>query len=237
MELWWLILIAVGVVLLLSALLAVGNFASDKFFDAYEKMFSVPANVEKTVLEFINEQNFEQFGGKLKVARTKKIAGDAYGSKNKVLILTDATLSSNSVGAFAVVAHELGHAQQDFTSKKFKTMKVFNTLGWIAGKLFLPSVIAFLVLLFFENLFVYSMIFAGVAGGIFLFAVFMKLMTIRLEKDASSRAIKMLDHFVPDNEMKEIKKFLKTARLTYWSDLVRLLFGWSGLVRKTKMFK
>lgn len=237
MEIWWLVLIAVSVVILLSALLAVGNFASEKFMDAYEKMFQVPANVEKTVLELITEQNYNEFGGKLKVVRTQRVAGDAYSSKNKALILTDATLSSNSVGAFAVVAHELGHAQQDFTSKKFKTMKVLNTLGWIAGKLFLPSVIAFLVLLFFENLFVYSMLLAGVGGGIFLFAVFMKLMTIRLEKDASSRAIKMLDHFVPDNQMKEIKKFLKTARLTYWSDLVRLLFGWSGLVRKTKMFR
>ena len=46
----------------------------------------------------------------------------------------------------------------------------------------------------------------------------------------------MLDEFVPDAQMKDVKKILNAARLTYWSDLVRLLFGWSGLVRKTKLF-
>ncbi len=236
MELWWIILIIVVVVCLLSAMLAVGNFAGDKFMDIYEKMFSTPSMTQMTMLEFINEQNFEQFNGKLKVARTKKMVGDAYSAKHKTLILTDKTLNSNSIGAFAIVAHEMGHAQQDFTSGKLKTIKVLHVLGWIFGKLFLPALIAALVLLFFPQYMLYAIITGSAAGAIFLFAVFLKLMTIRLEKDASSRAIKMLDVFIADSEMKEIKKFLKAARLTYWSDLMRLLFGWSGLVKKTRMF-
>ena len=236
MEIWWIILIIVAVVGVLSAMLAVGNFAGDKFMDIYEKMFNSQSMAEKTILEFINEQNFEQFNGKLKVARTKKLVGDAYSAKHKTLILTDKTLTSNTMGAFAIVAHEMGHAQQDFTSGKLKTIKALHVLGWIFGKLFLPAVIAALVLLFFPQYSLYAIITGCVAGAIFLFAVFLKLMTIRLEKDASSRAIKMLDEFVPSSEMKEIKKFLKAARLTYWSDLMRLLFGWSGLVKKTKMF-
>lgn len=152
------------------------------------------------------------------------------------MILTDKTLGSTSVGAFAVAAHELGHALQDKESKKVKALNTMRTIGWIVGKLFLPLILAFIVLIFFQNLQTYAFIIGGVAAGIFLFAVIIKLFIISIEKDASSRAIKMLDEFVPDAQMKDVKKILNAARLTYWSDLVRLLFGWSGLVRKTKLF-
>lgn len=237
MEFWWIILIVVAVVGLLSAILAVGNFSTDKFMEIYEKMFEMPAQAHKTIIEYINEQNYSRFDGKLKVARTKKLVGDGYNHKNKVLILTDKTLASSSAGAFAIVAHELGHAEQDFTSNKFVVMKVLHAIGWVVGKLFLPAVVAFIVLLFFPDLLTYAIIVASVVAAIFVFAVVIKLVTISLEKDASKRAIKNLNEFLPDNVMKDVKKFLNSARLTYWSDLVRLLFGWSGLVRKTKMFK
>lgn len=236
MELWIIIVIVVAVVAAISALLAVGNYAGDKFADAYEKAFSISAGAHVSVLEFVTEQNYAHFDGKLKISRTKKVFGDAYASKNKTLILTDKTLGSTSVGAFAVAAHELGHALQDKESKKVKALNTMRTIGWIVGKLFLPLILAFVVLIFFQNLQTYALIIGGVAAGIFLFAVIIKLFIISIEKDASSRAIKMLDEFVPDAQMKDVKKILNAARLTYWSDLVRLLFGWSGLVRKTKLF-
>ena len=237
MEIWWIVLIVVAIVALVSIVLAVGNFASEKFVAEYEKLFQMPAQAHKTVLEFITEQNYQKHEGKLKIARTQKPIGDAYNHKHKALVLTDKTLSSNSAGAFAIVAHELGHAEQDLTSKKFMMMKVLRATGWVVGKLFLPAVIACIVLLFFENLLTYAIVVGGVAAAIFIFAAVIKLITISIEKDASKRAISMLNEFLPDNVMKSVKKFLKSAKLTYWSDLVRLLFGWSGLVRKTKMFK
>lgn len=237
MEIWWIILIAVIIIALLSIILAVGNFAGEKFNDMYKKMFSMQANVPKTVLEVINEQNFECFSGKLKLARTKRKANDSYNSKHKMLVLSDETLASNSVGAFTIVAHELGHALQDLEGKKLKAMNVLHAIGWIVGKFFLPAVIATIVLIFFENLTTYAIITGAVAAAIFVFAVIIKLITISIEKDASKRALQILDEFMPDDQLKEAKKFLSSARLTYWSDLVRLLFGWSGLVKRTKMFK
>ena len=224
MEIWVIVLIVVAVEAFLSAILAIGNFSYDRFLAMYNKMFQTPAQAHKTIIEYINEQNYSHFDGKLKVARTKKIAGDGYSHKNKVLILTDKTLSSNSAGAFAIVAHELGHAEQDFASKKFVLLGVFHKIGWVLGKLFLPAIIAAIVC-------------GSVAAAIFVFAVVVKCVTISLEKDASKRAIKNLNKFLPNSVMKDVKKFLNSARLTYWSDLVRLLFGWSGLVRKTKMIK
>ena len=237
MEIWVIILIVVAVVAFLSAILAIGNFSYDRFLAMYNKMFQTPAQAHKTIIEYINEQNYSHFDGKLKIARTKKIAGDGYSHKNKVLILTDKTLASNSAGAFAIVAHELGHAEQDFASKKFVVLGAFHKIGWVLGKLFLPAIIAAVVLLFFPQYLVWAIVCGSVAAAIFVFAVVVKCVTISLEKDASKRAIKNLNKFLPNSVMKDVKKFLNSARLTYWSDLVRLLFGWSGLVRKTKMFK
>lgn len=236
MELWMIVVILIAVIALISALLAVGNYAGDKFAGVYEKALSISANAHVSVLEFITEQNYARFDGKLKIARTQKNVGDAYSAKNKILIFTDKTLGSNSVAAFSVAAHELGHALQDKESGKFKALSAMRAFGWIFGKLFLPAVIAFIVLMFFPQYQIYAYIVGGVAAGIFLFAAILKLFIISLEKDASARAIKMLDEFVPNDKMKEVKKLLKAARLTYWSDFVRLLFGWTGLVRKTKMF-
>ncbi len=230
------IVIVVAVIVVFSLLLWFANSSYDRFKELYDTMMVTPANVHKSIIEFINEQNFEKFDGKLKVARTKKEVGDAYSAKHKVLILTDQTLHADSIGAFSIVAHELGHAEQDFTSKVFKRRKILHGFGVVLGKLFVPAIIAALVLLFFEDLRIYSFILVGVAGGIFLFALLSKLLTVRLEKDASRRAIKTLNEFIPENEMKEVKRFLKSARMTYWSDFVRLLLSWSGLVRKTKMF-
>ncbi len=237
MDTIWIIVIAVvAAVILLSIMLAIANNSGDRFMEMYDKMMHITANSHKSVMEFINEQNFAFFGGKLKVARTDKKVGDAYSAKYKTLVLTDQTLNADSIGSFSIIAHELGHAQQDFTSGRVKRMNVLHKIGSIVGKLFVPALLAAVVLLFIENLRVYAYVCAGVAGAIFLFAVLVKFLTVRLEKDASKRAIVMLDEFMPANEMKDVKKFLKSARMTYWSDLMRLLFGWTGLVKKTKMF-
>lgn len=229
-------MIAVLVFVLLSIILATANTAGDKFLELYDKMMNMPTSSGMTVIEFINKINFELFGGKLKVARTDKEIGDAYSSKQKTLIFTNETLTSDSVGSFSIVAHELGHAEQDFTSKKVKTRIILNRIGLIVGKLFLPAVITFIVLLFFDDYRIYGYVMAGVAVAIFLFAVLMKILTYSIEKDASRRAVKMLKDVLPADELKSAKKFLKSAKRTYWSEIVRLFFGWTGLIRKVKMF-
>ncbi len=236
MDIWWIILILIIVTAVLSAMLAVANYAHEKFADVYQKMFSLPSQAHMSVLEMINEQNFSNFNGKLRVAKTDKYMGDAYNLKSKTLILTNKTISSDSIGAFTIVAHELGHAQQDFSNNKLKVLKIFQFFGFLLGKLFLPAIICSLILLFFPDLVFYSILSASIAVAIFIFAIVIKMFNIYFEKDASKRAVAILNNFIPDNILKEAKSFLKSARLTYWSDLIKLLLGWSGLVKKTKLF-
>ena len=79
----------------------------------------------------------------------------------------------------------------------------------------------------------------GLACGgalIFLIALFVKLKTISIEKEASKFALIYLADYLNDNEVEECGKFLKDARMTYWADFLRTLFFWTFLTKKSKFF-
>lgn len=237
MEFWWIIVIILCVIIVVSALLATANYAVEKFLAVHEEMSKLQANGHKSILEFIAEVNHEQLGGKLKIAKTDKFVGDGYSSKSKTLILTDETLKNDTIASFAITAHELGHALQDAQGNLLKHKIRLKKAGWFFGKLFVPCLIVCVVLLFFPQYLTLAITFGGISAGIFLLAVILKSLTLYIEKDASKKAIVLLDEFLPKSDMKLVKKYLKSAKLTYLSDLLKLFFSWSGLTRKTKMFK
>ena len=76
----------------------------------------------------------------------------------------------------------------------------------------------------------------GVAGGIFILALVIKLMTIAIEKDASKKALGFLEMILGDEELRTAKSFLKDAGLTYWADFLRIILGWTGISKKSKLF-
>lgn len=237
MEFWWIIVIVLAVIIIVSALLAIANYAVEKFVAVHEEMSKIQANGHKSILEFIAEVNHEQLGGKLKIAKTNKNIGDGYSSKSKTLVLSEETLKNDTISSFAITAHELGHALQDEQSNLLKHKIRLKKTGWVFGKLFLPCLLVCVVLLFFPQYVTLAIVFGGVSAGIFLLAVILKSLTLYIEKDASKRAMILLDEFLPKSDMKLVKKYLKSARLTYLSDLLKLFFSWSGLTGKTKMFR
>ena len=60
--------------------------------------------------------------------------------------------------------------------------------------------------------------------------------SLAIEKDASKKALKFLDEFLSEDEVKKCKAFLNDARLTYWADFLRACLGWTAMSRKTKLF-
>ena len=119
--------------------------------------------------------------------RIERIAGDLtdhYSPKELVLRLSDTTINSNSIAAIGVAAHECGHAIQH--AKKYVPLTVRNTIvpvGNIGSKLSWPMIL--IGLLF------------GVTGfldlGIvfFSFSLLFQLITLPVEFNASSRALKI----------------------------------------------
>lgn len=160
---------------------------------------------------------------------------DHYDPRNKVLSLSDSTYGSASVAAVGVAAHECGHAIQHQTSYAPLTIRsaivpVANfgsTIAWpliVIGLFFNSSTGTFLIDL-----------------GIICFslAVLFQLVTLPVEFNASSRAVKILEStgILGQEELRGTRKVLGAAALTYVAgaasailQLLRLviLFGGRG---------
>lgn len=138
---------------------------------------------------------------------------DNYNPAQKTLNLSDAVYGSTSVAAVGVAAHECGHAiqhQVDYFPLNFRSALVpvanfGSTLSWpiiIIGLLFNGSMSA-------------SIINFGIL--LFSFAVLFQLVTLPVEFNASSRALKVLEMegILSTEELRSTKKVLGSAALTY----------------------
>jgi Zn-dependent membrane protease YugP len=143
---------------------------------------------------------------------------DNYDPRTKTLNLSTAVAMGNSVAAEAVVAHEIGHAQQDHQG--FFAMRLRSGLvpaanfGSQAGLLI---VIAGLVLSAFTGS---GIGFYVAILGLLLFAavVLFQLVTTPVELDASRRALRLLaENGVMVREEREgARRMLRAAAFTYW---------------------
>ena len=127
--------------------------------------------------------------------RVDRIAGnltDHYDPRNKVLRLSDATYNATSVAAIGVAAHECGHALQH--AKGYAPLSIRSSLVPVASMMLL-------------NL--------GILA--FSLAVLFQIVTLPVEFNASSRALKLLGNtgMLYESEVKDVRKVLTAAALTY----------------------
>ncbi|MBP3344959.1 MAG: zinc metallopeptidase [Clostridia bacterium] len=231
----WIILGVVAFGVLLCFLLAIANHSGERFLERYEEVDKIEVRNDIAPIEFVAQINEKHFNKKLKVIEISDMAADAYSKGN--LFLSWKTLKNNSIASFTIMAHELGHALQDKEGNKLKKLNFLRRLGRVLGLLLVPSFLAGgILLLFGEKFFYWGVALLGVGGFIFLLALFIKLRTISIEKDASKKAIILLQDYLNEKELKESKKFLNDAKLTYWADFLRIFLWWSGMSRKTKLF-
>lgn len=156
----------------------------------------------------------------------KRISGsltDNYNSTDKTLNLSDSTYSSTSIAAVGVAAHETGHAIQD--KAKYAPLGLRHSLYPVAniGSRFGPT-LAILGILFGASANVSNSSFAAIASiitkvGIILYiaAVLFYVVTLPVEFNASSRALKILKETgtLDSEELSGVKKVLWAAAMTY----------------------
>ncbi|MGM8286260.1 zinc metallopeptidase [Clostridium perfringens] len=135
---------------------------------------------------------------------------DHYDPRAKVLRLSSDVYGSTSVASIGVAAHEVGHAIQDkesysalvFRNAIVPVVNFSSSLSWI--------------LFFIGILLSYSTL---VTIGIILFSVVVlfQLVTLPVEFNASSRALKLLEArgILYDKEVDRARKVLSAAALTY----------------------
>ena len=215
--------------------LAVANFALDKFYDVFEEIDKIYAQTEISPWQYIDILNQKYFDGEIVVKTISNVAGDAY--SKKTLYLSGATQSSQSLASFAIISHEMGHALQDKQGSKLKTLNFLRRFGKVLGWFLMPMFIGGIVLMvgWAELFWVGVGLLAGCVLTLIL-ALFIKLRMIAIEKQASAFALDFLKEILQEEQVKQCKKLLDSARLSYWADFFRTLLAWTFMTKKTKLF-
>lgn len=143
---------------------------------------------------------------------------DNYDPRTKTLNLSRQVAMGTSVASEAIVAHEIGHAQQDkqgyFALRWRSDLVPAANLGSQAGPIF---VIAGLFLsIFTRTNFGFYVALVGLA--LFAAAVVFQLVTTPVEVNASRRALRLLSEngAIYPEEQDGARRMLRAAAFTYW---------------------
>jgi hypothetical protein len=183
---------------------------------AYQKYLEVRNGAGVSGLEAA-QMLMRRLGLRLNIERAQGTLSDHYDPRSKVLRLSQGVASRPSIASLAIVAHELGHAEQDaqaYTPMRIRSglVPVVNFTSWLGPILFLAGwwlslrPIAWLGVLAF--------------GGAALFA----LVTLPVEINASQRGLRMLEQsgiLTSQTEKRKARRVLMAAALTYVAALAQ----------------
>ncbi len=168
---------------------------------------------------------------------------DHYNPTTQVVGLSDAVYASDSVSAYAVAAHEIGHVlqhEEGYSPMKLRSviLPVANVGSCIGPFLVLGGLLLSMLAKGVGNMGYYIAI-----GGVALYAMMLlfQLITLPIEFNASKRGLSMLTEggYVTDEELPGAKKMLNAAAMTYvlaslgaFVTLLRLLLIANGARRR-----
>ncbi|RMG15027.1 MAG: zinc metallopeptidase [Planctomycetota bacterium] len=213
--LYWLLLAVGGGLSLLATLLVKGTFAT------YSQVGTRAGLTGAQVAELILRRNG------IHDVRVEPVSGslsDHYDPRGKVLRLSEPVYASDSLAAFGVAAHEVGHAIQDargYAPLRFRSAWV--PVANVAGGFSMFVIFAAFLLGGVQTA-------AGTAAawlGIALFGTttVFTLVTLPVEFDASRRALQTLERegLMDPDELAAARKVLRAAALTYVAAFVSSL--------------
>jgi uncharacterized protein len=181
----------------------------------YSKYAQIPsslgmtgAEVATTILQRMGVQDVsvEHVPGEL---------SDHYDPTAKAVRLSDSVYGSNSLAAAAVAAHECGHVLQDVQEYKFMNLRASLVPAVNLGSNIGPLLI--MGGLFLSGMGSLSTLFIYLGIALFATVILFHLVTLPVEFDASSRALKLIDELgiLQGDENKAAKQVLNAAALTY----------------------
>ena len=201
---WTYILVVIGLVLSLAASAKV-NGTFSKYSRTWSRSGITGAGAARQILNAngIYDVTVRQVPGNLT---------DHFDPRSRTVNLSAAVYGSTSISAIGVAAHECGHVIQD--AREYVPLKIRAALVPVANigsNLAIPLIIL-------------GVIIGGVGSplaeiGILMFslAVLFQLVTLPVEFNASSRALKILgdSRILAEDEVKKAREVLGSAALTY----------------------
>jgi hypothetical protein len=192
-------------------------FAQWKVKSAYDKYTRVPNERGMTGLQAAR-QLISANGLNIALESAEGHLTDHYDPMSKTVRLSSDVARMPSVAALGIVAHELGHAMQDKTGYTLLRLRgtmvpAVNIGSWLGPIFFMIG-----IWINFTGL-----AWLGVAA--FSLAFVFALVTLPVELDASSRALKMLqaNNLVSRFEYDGVKAVLTAAALTYIAAVAQAL--------------
>ncbi len=157
---------------------------------------------------------------------------DHYDPKAEVVRLSDSVDGNDSVAAIGIAAHECGHAVQH--AQGYAPVKIRSAMVPITNfgsSLSMILILLGLVLVFAQRaataggMYNFGMTIAVIGIMLFALSTVFQLITLPVEFNASSRAIKTLNsfHILEDSEIPMARSVLSAAALTYVAALVSSL--------------
>lgn len=221
------------------------------WYDYYYLILVVPAllisllaqlNVKKTYASMAKIQNSKRINGaeaarrvlehyninNVRIEMTQGSLTDHYDPRVNVIRLSPAVYSGTSIASVGIACHEAGHAAQH--AQSYAPIRLRNAVLPVAN---IGSSMGFTIAILgyfmgFELL---------VNTGIILFAavVLFQLITLPVEFNASSRALKVIDetNMLYDEELPKARKVLTAAALTYVASLLVSVMSLFRLILRT----
>ncbi|MDR1944212.1 MAG: zinc metallopeptidase [Synergistaceae bacterium] len=211
--------------LLLIPALLLTVFAQMKVKSAFA-MYSEVRSLKGVTAGTVSRRLLDSFGlERVKIERVPGSLTDHYDPASKVLRLSDSVGDSSSIAAIGVAAHEVGHAMQDKSG--YAPLKIRNSMVPVAN---IGSMAAFP--LFIMGLILGVLPLINLSILLFSGVVLFHLVTLPVEFDASSRALRLLSASgtLTKDEITGAKKVLDAAALTYVAAMVMALLNLARLL-------
>lgn len=238
---YWLFIFIVIILIIILFGVLYANSVFDRFMKVFENYNKHKVDFNGNAYDFANFLNETYFNNKLNIGifDIKKLKSHAsYNPNTKTVCLSEEIANLNSISSFAVVAHEFGHAIQHFKTpeiliKNSRLSRFVKFLGFLSYFIIAFSIFAFVYISFIVSALSFLVFLLN-----FTFAITLKISTLKIEKDASIKAIELLDKtgFCSDIELQNSQTVLEYAKKTYVGDLLSALLVWTGLIRKVKIF-
>ncbi len=199
-------------------------WAQQRVHSTYERYSRVPSSLGMTGAQVANTILYKMGVQDVQVEPVGGVLSDHYDPSARKVRLSEGIYSSNSLAAAAIAAHECGHVLQDVQGYKFMNLRaslvpaanIGSNLGPFMAGLglflsFLGSQIGSVFLLF------------GIA--VFSAVIAFHLVTLPVEFDASSRALRLIDDFgiLQGEENHGARAVLRAAAWTYVATSVYLV--------------
>ena len=190
-------------------------WAQNQIRSTYQRYSRVPSTMKMTGEE-VARTILSQMG--IVDVRIEPIAGeltDHYDPSAKAVRLSQGIYGSNSLAAAAVAAHECGHVLQDKEGYRFMNLRASLVPVANLGSQFGPMLV--IGGLFLSGLGAISTLITNIGIALFVGAIAFHIVTLPVEFDASSRALKLIDRLgiLQGEENRGAKAVLQAAAWTY----------------------